>query len=414
MKAKNLRTISTIVLVIISTLVLANPETKISGYVYYGDSQATLDNVTIELINSNNNIIATTVSNLIGYYEFTNIPYGEYYMECTTNNEWNECTVLDANLVYEYLLNISPLDELQILAADVNNDDIIDFEDAQMIVDRYLDSISAFPAGDWVFKEAMVTVSEGDDDKNKDIKGKSAGDIEVVYTPPESKGMYGIYAMADKTIDAKNYTELLIPLKFDRDVELTTLSLVLTYPQNDIIVEDITSKLDGLQFNIKNGEIRIGWAGKGSIERISANEEFLFLKVKTKSGIKVNNTINFNINKISEISDASGERIYGTTMFIPNIKVLELETELQQNYPNPFTNTTCINYKISVSANVSISIFDAIGQLVYKTENKTIEAGEHNYNFDGSKLQSGMYFYRIDVSNLSENISKTKSMYLIK
>ena len=103
---------------------------------------------------------------------------------------------------------------------------------------------------------------------------------------------------------------------------------VFSYFQNDIIVEDVISDLEGLQFSIKNGEVRIVWAGKGGTTNIAANEEFIFLKVKTKDGIKINDAIHFNIDKISEFSDANGEKIYGITMFLTNLSTTHFNSLL--------------------------------------------------------------------------------------
>ncbi|MCF8297351.1 MAG: hypothetical protein K9J13_07420, partial [Saprospiraceae bacterium] len=370
MKAKIILSIATISFILFSSSAFA-VEKKISGYIYYGETQYVLDNVVVNLVNSQSIIVATTITNLLGYYEFTGVDYDEYTLVCSSSEEWYGCTILDANLVYEYLLNISPFDDLQYAAADVNDNGTIEFDDAQMIVDRYLETISSFPAGDWVFEKPALTVSPENKEVEKNIKGRNTGDTDDAYVPPTSKGMPGIYAINDKTIHANINTEVMIPIKFNEDVEITTLGLVITFSQNDIIVEDVISDLGGLQFSIKEGEVRIAWAGKGKATKIAANEEFIYLKVKTKNGIQINNAIRFNIEKISEISDTNGEKLYGVTMIIPEIKLYTLEAELNQNYPNPFVSTTNIQYRISESANVSITVINTIGQIVYKTENKS-------------------------------------------
>ena len=407
---KTYKLVTIVIFMTFSTL-LFSQEAEINGYIYYGDSETTLDNVSVQLFDCNNVVVASTVSNLVGYYEFPNLSPGEYQLVCSTNAEWNECTVLDANLVYEYLLNISPLDELQMQAADVNNNDTLEFDDAQMIVDRYLDSISAFPAGDWVFDEAFVQLS--DTIRRKDINGRSTGDTFGGYIPPSAKGKPGIYVISEFTINTNIDSEVLIPIKLNRNVNLSTLSLVINIPEN-VIVMDVVSVLSDLQFAIKNDKVRIGWAGKGSQYNVAANEEFLYLKVKSNSRYQSSKPMSFSLNKISEFSDANGEKLYGVSMFIPKVKSELFEIELMHNYPNPFVNKTTVRYRISKTANVSISVFNACGQIVYETKNYGLEAGEHNFVFDGSKLKPGLFFYRIEAVSNNENITKTKRIMLIK
>lgn len=414
MKIKNFSILATLLLIFISSFTYAEPGTKIKGTIYYADTQYPLDNVVVNLVNSSDVVVSTTTTNLLGYYEFTDLDYDDYTLICSSSEDWYGCTVLDANLVYEYLLNISPFDDLQLAAADVNDNGTIEIADAQMIVDRYLESISSFPAGDWVFEKHTVSVTQQTKHVERDSKGRNTGDTDVIYTPPTSKGTPGIYATYEKTIHANVNSELMIPIKINMDVDLTTLGLVISYPQKDIIVEDVISELEGLKFNIKNGEVRIVWSGKGRATKIAANEEFIFLKVKTLKVVQTNEAIRFEIDNISEIIDGNGEKMYGVSMFLPEIKLYALETVLMQNYPNPFIASTNIKYRISEAANVSISVFNAAGQLVYETESKSMDAGEHIFIFEGSELKSGMYFYRIDVANATEHITETKNMFIIK
>ena len=86
------------------------------------------------------------------------------------------------------------------------------------------------------------------------------------------------------------------------------------------------------------------------------------------------------------------------------------KTELYQNHPNPFNPSTMISFSLPELAQVSIIIYNAIGQQVLTLLNKQISAGIHNVNFDGSNLSTGFYFYRLE----TPNYSKTMKMMLIK
>jgi lysophospholipase L1-like esterase len=90
----------------------------------------------------------------------------------------------------------------------------------------------------------------------------------------------------------------------------------------------------------------------------------------------------------------------------------ELPTKfgLKQNYPNPFNPTTKINYSVPVKSQVSVKIYDILGNEVESLVNDLKESGEYEITFDASKLSSGIYLYRISAGNFKA----TKRMILLK
>lgn len=93
---------------------------------------------------------------------------------------------------------------------------------------------------------------------------------------------------------------------------------------------------------------------------------------------------------------------------------------LSQNYPNPFNPTTIIRYSIPVVAlssveahrlsHVTLTIYDILGNEIAEIVNEYQKPGEYEVEFDGSKLASGIYFYRLSFGS----ISISKKMILIK
>ncbi len=84
--------------------------------------------------------------------------------------------------------------------------------------------------------------------------------------------------------------------------------------------------------------------------------------------------------------------------------------ELSQNYPNPFNPATAISYQLSADSYVTLKAYDILGNLVKTLVNGYNTAGEHSVIFDGSKLSSGIYFYRIEAGNFIQ----TRKMILMK
>ena len=84
--------------------------------------------------------------------------------------------------------------------------------------------------------------------------------------------------------------------------------------------------------------------------------------------------------------------------------------QLSQNYPNPFNPSTKINFTIPVNGQVSLKVYDILGKEVMSLVNDVITAGRHEVTFNGSNLNSGTYFYRLQSGNFVE----TKKMLLVK
>ncbi len=72
---------------------------------------------------------------------------------------------------------------------------------------------------------------------------------------------------------------------------------------------------------------------------------------------------------------------------------------LSQNYPNPFNPTTNIEFSLSKSAPVTLTVFDITGRKVQSLFlNKSFNAGTHTVQFDADNLSSGVYIYRLEVA----------------
>jgi hypothetical protein len=84
---------------------------------------------------------------------------------------------------------------------------------------------------------------------------------------------------------------------------------------------------------------------------------------------------------------------------------------LHANYPNPFNPTTTLQFDLIRNERVTLKIFNVLGQEVASLLNKArLGAGVHRIEFDGSRLPSGVYFYRLQAGDFAE----TRKMILLK
>lgn len=119
--------------------------------------------------------------------------------------------------------------------------------------------------------------------------------------------------------------------------------------------------------------------------------------------------------EIIEILDIDGElfkykiryglknRIHGSPEELNNY-------ELYQNYPNPFNNSTTIRYNLLYSSNVTIKIYNWLGELVMEIPQGWRTPGQYELALDMKNFASGIYLYYLN----AENFRQAKKMMMIK
>ena len=90
---------------------------------------------------------------------------------------------------------------------------------------------------------------------------------------------------------------------------------------------------------------------------------------------------------------------------------LPVSYSVSQNYPNPFNPSTKINYTLPVTGNVTLKIYNILGQEVRTLINNELKsAGKYTIDFNASNLASGVYLYRLQAGDFV----RVKKMMLLK
>jgi beta-galactosidase len=109
-------------------------------------------------------------------------------------------------------------------------------------------------------------------------------------------------------------------------------------------------------------------------------------------------------------------RAFKASSEIASTSAVELEPELpseyslNQNYPNPFNPRTGVRYQVSGVSDVKITVYDMLGREVAVLVNEKKTPGSYEVSFDGSRLASGMYLYRMTTGSFVQ----TRKMILLK
>ena len=96
-------------------------------------------------------------------------------------------------------------------------------------------------------------------------------------------------------------------------------------------------------------------------------------------------------------------------------KSIPIEFALHDNYPNPFNPTTQIRFDIPKMTNVSLTIYNMLGQKIRTFNMQNAPAGYHGFNWNatndlGASVSAGVYLYQLH----TDEFSKTKKMILLK
>jgi len=109
-------------------------------------------------------------------------------------------------------------------------------------------------------------------------------------------------------------------------------------------------------------------------------------------------------------------------LYVNRYEYLSIESEgvpnefaLHENYPNPFNPTTQIRFDLPEMSNVTLTIYNMIGQKIKSFTMQSAPAGYHSLTWNatndlGAPVSAGVYLYQLQ----TEGFIKTKKMILLK
>ena len=99
----------------------------------------------------------------------------------------------------------------------------------------------------------------------------------------------------------------------------------------------------------------------------------------------------------------------GGVSFVEEEYIDEVPKEylLSQNYPNPFNPSTKIKYAVPQSSNVTIKVFDILGNEIETLVNEEKTTGTYELTWQAVNLPSGIYFYKLQAGSFAETKKTT-------
>ncbi len=185
-------------------------------------------------------------------------------------------------------------------------------------------------------------------------------------------------------------------------VELSSFTANISSNSSVVLNWSTATETNNLGFEIERKSVNGDYEKKGFVNGFGTTTEprtYLFTDNTVSSGIYFYHLKQLDYNGSYQYSDEIEVEISQPKEF-----------SLSQNFPNPFNPTTKIKYWISSDGNVTLTVYNMLGEKVAELVNKVINAGVYEVNFDASKLSSGVYYYRIKTGNYST----VKKMLLMK
>lgn len=232
---------------------------------------------------------------------------------------------------------------------------------------------------------------------------------------------------------------LVVPLEVGNTQELAALDIPLEFSDGAVLEKVVFSeRVNGFEFkhssidNDKNQVIigLLSMVTKDAPDLAVGNGVIAELHFKLDAGVEsveitpfesVNpsHSLTYYYNDYSsgvpELRTVNPELSFGTLSLTGSGNAIPTAYGLSQNWPNPFNPTTSFSLSTPNPGELKVSVFNILGQQVKELADGYREAGKYDFIWDGtdnngSKVASGVYFYRAKINDFFE----TKKMVLTK
>ena len=367
-----------------------------------------------------------------GSYSFVEMPLGNSYTVSPEKNidPLNGITVSDIILIQKHILGLQLLDSpYKLIAADVDNSTKINGQDLIQIRKLLLGHYTEFPQNEsWKFVDAdqqfidasnpwfddiqeQIEVPSLSYDVVADFVGVKIGDVN------QSATMDGItpslatrndntlvLEVAAVSLTANEHTDIEFLNVDELEIEGLQFAVDFDSKQLEIVEIRIGEELaDESMYNLKGNTIRI------LATDLTSTKSAVSITVKALTALSGNVfTINQNVMENMAYAKSTGE----ISVELRSKEVYEAVAvyDLEQNTPNPWMNTTNINFVSVTDGAGQLNVMDTNGKVVIS---KTLEIakGGNVVKMTSDELpSSGIYYYEVSI----DNTRLMKKMILIK
>jgi hypothetical protein len=404
----------------------------LSGNTLYRDTELKVDNVEVELDRDNPEYPVTEVST--GSYSFENIGHGYYEMSANKSDEpMNGVSTIDLLLIQKHLLGIKAFDDVyDYIAADANRSGSISAGDLFELRNLILAVNSELPGGkswrfvdaDYEFNNPLDPFLEMEDAEVRDLtvigdmdeldfRGVKLGDLNGTVqlflenqVEPRSDQKLQLYIDLDE-VEAESVVE--VPVYASEVKALYGMQFTLQTGVLDI-VEVVAGKVDLSSVNYavhQNNVLTFSWNNVEGID-IAADEVLMTLKLRSHNDCLLSDNLSIG----SSLTRAEAYVTDALTIRDVDLRVgaqEEFVFDLLQNVPNPFTESTEIQFILDKDSDYELIIHDLTGKTL-KVITGEGKKGLNSEILEKGNLPAGILYYKLN----SDTNTKTRKMLLIK
>ncbi|MDX9906602.1 MAG: YDG domain-containing protein, partial [Bacteroidales bacterium] len=380
-----------------------------------------MDNVTVNL-KQGGTVIATTVTNASGFYEFPNIPDGTYSIEASTQKPHGGVNATDAGQVNYWWTHRTPIERVKWNAGNFySSDNFMNATDAGQIRGYFLNGNPLSSQGYWTFwrqqqssdanpPAGVSTFAVSGANTTVNYYGLCVGDFNMSYAmPPGMKAAYGNSAVSlvyEEPIMASAGAMVDVPFRVNTNMQVGAISMILNYPSELAVIESVVLS-DGtlpegatpVGFSVDGDELRIAWNDLVPLE-LSESGYLFTVRVRTTDLFTPGHTISFTLveDPLNELADGQYEPIDNVMLLTRNIEASATGIDegkepmvTLEAYPNPFTEKVNIVYSLPAESQVWLEIDNIYGSRIAVLADEIRQPGTHKVNFDGISLNPGIY-----------------------
>ncbi len=292
-----------------------------------------------------------------------------------------EVSGFDASLVLQHTVQLISIPNDSVIWADVSNNGMIQAFDAALILQYVAGIITSFPAeANYIFTKPAFSEPE-------------AAIISYNYNYDETDGILSIPVSVENSSDV-----------YSAEIELSHSGIEYKGYEIEKNCSHFISAAED-----KEGNLKLAMAGAAPVQK-DGEIVTLYFKVNKKSDL---DKLAFNGITLNEFKYDVSE--------IESNTIIPKTFRIHQNYPNPFNPVTNIKYELPNTGNITLKIYNLLGQEVKTLVNKIQASGFYKLQWDGRNnhnllVSSGVYFYKIEYRPSSGNEPKvfTKKLLFMK
>jgi len=402
------------------------------------ETEEPLEHVMVALENMNSESTVMAMTNNNGGFSFENIVSGNSYNVKPSHNEdhLNGISTLDLILLQRHILGLSQIQSpYKIIAGDVDDSGNISAIDLLHLRRLILGVYEELPDNNsWTFvpRDHKFTdvnapwdyprsayLDRATEDMESNFIAVKIGDVdnsvELNYNKSiDSRSKNSVFLQTENAIYTNN--ELIaIPLIIEKSQDIYGLQFSFDFDDKGMLFEGIDNGVLNVSqdnFSLSNNENGVLTFSFSEATGISLKEgETLFtMYFEARSDIELSKAIEINsaVTK-SEVYNLDNS-ISNLELVVRNNDINKAEMVVYQNEPNPFDDITRVTFSLSQRQNVSLTIFDATGKVLFSKIDE-FGKGLNEFIIQAEELDAdGMLLYRVE----SGSSSVTKKMIMVK